>query len=85
MLNLKIEFDDMIQELRSQDESEVYKLNVLTYENPIMFAGIDPANHHRQTRTLIWAQKDGTRIRKKHCPNGGECPLRWNTLKNYPS
>jgi len=48
VLNLKIEFDDMIQELRSQDESEVYKLNVLTYENPIMFAGIDPANHHRQ-------------------------------------
>ncbi|MBY0155552.1 PD-(D/E)XK motif protein [Cytobacillus firmus] len=48
MLNLKIEFEQMIQELKSQDDSEVYKLNVLTYESPVMFAGIDPANHHRQ-------------------------------------
>ncbi|MGD6900453.1 PD-(D/E)XK motif protein [Bacillus infantis] len=48
MLNLKIEFEQMIQELKNQDDSEVYKLNVLTYESPVMFAGIDPANHHRQ-------------------------------------
>ncbi|MCY7705922.1 PD-(D/E)XK motif protein [Bacillus safensis] len=48
MLNLKLEFEELIQELRGKDDSEVYKLNVLTYENPIMFAGIDPANHHRQ-------------------------------------
>lgn len=38
----------MIQELNRQDDSEVYKLNVLTYESPIMFVGIDPVNHHRQ-------------------------------------
>jgi hypothetical protein len=48
VLNLKIEFEQMIQELKNQDDSEVYKLNVLTYESPVMFAGIDPANHHRQ-------------------------------------
>lgn len=48
MLNLKLEFEELIQELRGKDDSEVYKLNVLTYENPIMFAGIDPANHHRR-------------------------------------
>ncbi|MEH7126217.1 PD-(D/E)XK motif protein [Bacillus sp. JJ1773] len=48
MINLKIEFEQMIKELKSQDDSEVYKLNVLTYESPVMFAGIDPANHHRQ-------------------------------------
>ncbi|MGG1864855.1 PD-(D/E)XK motif protein [Bacillus safensis] len=47
-MNLKLEFEELIQELRGKDDSKVYKLNVLTYENPIMFAGIDPANHHRQ-------------------------------------
>ncbi|KOP81460.1 hypothetical protein AMS60_02550 [Bacillus sp. FJAT-21945] len=48
MLNLKIEFEQMIQELNRQDDSEVFKLNVLTYESPVMFAGLDPVNHHRQ-------------------------------------
>lgn len=48
MINLKIEFEQMIQELKTQNDSEVYKLNVLTYESPVIFAGIDAANHHRQ-------------------------------------
>ncbi|WP_370221729.1 PD-(D/E)XK motif protein [Cytobacillus sp.] len=48
MIDLKIEFEQMIEELKSQDDNEVYKLNVLTYEQPVMFCGIDPANHHRQ-------------------------------------
>lgn len=48
VVNLKIEFEQMIQSLTTQADTEVYKLNVLTYETPIMFAGIDAATHHRQ-------------------------------------
>ncbi|TDL67433.1 PD-(D/E)XK motif protein [Rhodococcus qingshengii] len=48
MINLKIEFEDMIKELKKQTDNEFYKLNVLTYEAPVIFAGIDAGNFNRQ-------------------------------------
>lgn len=48
MLNLKLEFEQMIKELNSQSQQEVYKLRVLTAESPILFAGIDTVNMNRQ-------------------------------------
>jgi hypothetical protein len=48
VVNLKAEFDEMIAELKNQTDSEFYKLNVLTYEAPIIFAGIDAGNFNRQ-------------------------------------
>jgi hypothetical protein len=48
VINLKIEFEDMINALKSQTDHEIYKLNVLTYEAPILFAGIDAGNLNRQ-------------------------------------
>lgn len=48
MVNLKAEFEEMIEELKNKTDSEFYKLNVLTYEAPIIFAGIDAGNFNRQ-------------------------------------
>jgi hypothetical protein len=48
MVNLKIEFEELIKELETSTDNEIYKLNVLTYENPVIFVGIDAENHHRQ-------------------------------------
>ncbi|MEW9053955.1 MAG: PD-(D/E)XK motif protein [Neobacillus sp.] len=48
MVNLKIQFEDMITELNSQTDNEFYKLKVLTYESPVIFAGIDSGNLTRQ-------------------------------------
>jgi hypothetical protein len=48
VVNLKIEFDEMIKELTNQSDQEFYKLNVLTYEDPVIFAGIDAGNYSRQ-------------------------------------
>ncbi|MEH7419058.1 PD-(D/E)XK motif protein [Neobacillus drentensis] len=44
MVNLKTEFDQMIVELEGQAENEFYKLKVLTYEGPVILAGIDATN-----------------------------------------
>ncbi|WP_098742054.1 PD-(D/E)XK motif protein [Paenibacillus sp. EZ-K15] len=48
MLNLKSEFEQMIKELNSDSQQEVYKLRILTVESPILFAGIDTVNMNRQ-------------------------------------
>jgi hypothetical protein len=48
VVNLKIQFEDMITELNSQTDNEFYKLKVLTYETPVIFAGIDSGNLTRQ-------------------------------------
>ncbi|MEK5547460.1 PD-(D/E)XK motif protein [Paenibacillus sp. FSL L8-0689] len=48
MVNLKLEFEQMIKELDSQSQQEVYKLRVLTAERPILFAGLDTVNMNRQ-------------------------------------
>ncbi|WML57760.1 PD-(D/E)XK motif protein [Neobacillus sp. PS2-9] len=48
MINLKIEFEEMISELKQQSDDEFYKLKVLNYEDPVLFAGIDAGNYHRQ-------------------------------------
>ncbi|MFJ7729612.1 PD-(D/E)XK motif protein [Neobacillus sp. NPDC097160] len=47
MVNLKIEFEQMLSELEKQVDNEFYKLNVLTYEAPVIFAGIDAGNLNR--------------------------------------
>jgi len=48
MLNLKLEFEQMMNEVSSDSKQEVYKLRVLTIETPILFAGIDTVNMNRQ-------------------------------------
>jgi hypothetical protein len=48
VVNLKIEFEEMVKDLEPQTDNEIYKLSVLTYEAPVIFAGIDAANFHRQ-------------------------------------
>lgn len=48
MLNLKLEFEQMIKELNSHSQQEVYKLRILTVESPILFAGVDTVNMNRQ-------------------------------------
>ncbi|QOT08460.1 PD-(D/E)XK motif protein [Paenibacillus sp. JNUCC32] len=48
MLNLKLEYEQMINEIKDQSQQEVYKLRVLTAENPIIFAGVDTASMTRQ-------------------------------------
>jgi hypothetical protein len=47
VVNLKAKFEEMIEELKNQTDSEFYKLNVLT-EAPIIFVGIDAGNFNRQ-------------------------------------
>lgn len=48
VVNLRSEFEEMIEELKNQTDNEFYKINVLTYESPIIFAGIDAGNLTRQ-------------------------------------
>ncbi|WP_077212400.1 PD-(D/E)XK motif protein [Bacillus dakarensis] len=48
MVKLKAEFEQMIQELSHKENSEIYKLSILTYEDPIIIAGIDGGNFYRQ-------------------------------------
>uniref|UniRef100_UPI000ACEF65C PD-(D/E)XK motif protein n=1 Tax=Paenibacillus dakarensis TaxID=1527293 RepID=UPI000ACEF65C len=48
MLNLKIEYEQMIKEINNQSHEEVYKLKVLTAKNPILFAGVDASSMTRQ-------------------------------------
>lgn len=48
MLNLKLEYEQMIKEIKDHSQQEVYKLRVLTAENPILFAGVDTASMNRQ-------------------------------------
>lgn len=48
MINLKKEFEQIIHDLNTQSDSEVYKLNVINPSNPVMFAGVDASSHYRQ-------------------------------------
>lgn len=48
MLNLKLEYEQMISEIINDSQQEVYKLRVLTAENPIIFAGVDTTSMTRQ-------------------------------------
>ncbi|ARF66918.1 hypothetical protein B7C51_02525 [Paenibacillus larvae subsp. pulvifaciens] len=48
MLNLKLEYEQIINEINDLSQQEVYKLRVLTAESPILFAGIDTASMNRQ-------------------------------------
>lgn len=48
MVNLKAEFDEMIKAVKGMDNNEFYKINVLTFEDPIIFGGIDAGNYNRQ-------------------------------------
>lgn len=48
VINLKLEFEEMIQQLNDQPEREVYKLKILTAEAPVILAGIDAVNMSRQ-------------------------------------
>lgn len=48
MLDLKLEFEQMIKEISDQSQQEVYKMRVLTAEDPILFAGVDSTNMTRQ-------------------------------------
>lgn len=48
MVNLKSEFEQMIQEIQHKPEQEVYKLKVLSATAPVLFAGIDAVNLNRQ-------------------------------------
>ncbi|MED5018462.1 PD-(D/E)XK motif protein [Paenibacillus chibensis] len=48
MLNLKLEYEQMINEMTNQSQQEVYNLRVLTAENSIIFAGVDTASMTRQ-------------------------------------
>lgn len=47
VVDVKTEFEQMIAELKNQSNDEFYKLNVLTYEAPVIFAGIDAGNLNR--------------------------------------
>lgn len=48
MVNLKEEFQKMIEGLQNQEDNEIYKLNVITFETPVIFAGVDGGNFQRQ-------------------------------------
>jgi hypothetical protein len=48
VVNLKNEFEQMTMELNEKEQSEIYKLKVLTAEKPFIFAGMDSANLSRQ-------------------------------------
>ena len=48
MINLEDEFNQMLQELTDQNESEFYKLRVLTADNPVLLAGVDSGKLTRQ-------------------------------------
>lgn len=48
MLNLKLEYEQLISEIATQDQEEVYKLRVLTAEKTILFAGVDTTSMNRQ-------------------------------------
>lgn len=47
-MNLKAEFEEMTKAIEGKDYNEFYKINVLTFEEPIIFGGIDASNFSRQ-------------------------------------
>jgi hypothetical protein len=48
MVNIKVEFQQMVKELENEPEREAYKLRVIHAKFPVMLAGIDIVNKRRQ-------------------------------------
>ncbi len=47
VINIKAEFEEMTNQLKSDSDGSVYKLKVLTAKEPIILAGIDAVNLNR--------------------------------------
>lgn len=48
MISLKNEFEQMIKEIKSQENGDVYKLKAISIAHPYLLAGIDTLNMNRQ-------------------------------------